>query len=254
VITEPQLVEMLREHAVGISIPSDLAVQATARGRRRRRTHRTALVACALAAMGAAISGLVILHGGGSQPDRLQVAGAGGSAPSPWWQTWPTGRHYGAANKSFLEAIRPRYDGEQSPEQIRVYAAGTTPDGTNFALFTDQRQPHVAQWMQGWFGHPNFGAPSPVSATVEWMWFASPNPAEGSTTASADAIHEWLIVVGRPGTTRIEYSPAGANAVELEVRDGIGVIELARGLPPKTASVRLFDSKGEYSSGRLYAK
>ena len=233
----------------------DLYATAVQLGRRRRSTRRAA-TAGGVAISVAAIAGIgvVVANGtAGSGHHRLHVAGHGDGAQQvvadPWWGSWTTDRYYGDVSAAYLAAARPTYDVNAGPERIRVFAAGTMPDGTQWAMFTDETSPHVMQWLQGWGDHPNFGESS-GKAEPDLMWTSWSVPTHASQDGSPN-LEEWLIVVGRPGTTAIDYSPDGNTWQPLDVEHGIGVMKVTTptGFPPAAAKVRMTDASGVYATG-----
>ncbi|HEX3707215.1 MAG TPA: hypothetical protein VHV76_11345, partial [Mycobacteriales bacterium] len=195
---------------------ADLHLTAVQRGHRRRTARRLATTG-AVALSVAAIAGLGVVvagnTGGGGEHVIRTATGTGTGqqqvVADPWWQTWTVGRHNGAVDPRFLAAAQPKYSADSTPEKIQAYAAGTTADGTQWAMLTDQSNPHVMQWLQGWDGAPDFGESSQtVTPDVTWTsWSIPTRDAHDGTTDN----QEWLIVVGRPGTTSIDYSPDGTT-------------------------------------------
>jgi hypothetical protein len=232
---------------------ADLPATTLRQGRRRRRARRAATAGGAILSV-AAITGVGLVAADNIGSGRSLQPAAHGDATqhvvaNPWWQTWTMDRYNGGITPAFLHAARPTYDVAKGPERIKVYAAGTLPDGVQWAMFTDETSPHVLQWLQGTDNHPNFGE-SPGAARPEMTWTSR---ALGTQVWEHDPSHPegWLIVVGRPGTTSIEYSPDGVTWRSLEVENGIGLMKVktSTGFPPATAKVRLTDASGVYATG-----
>ncbi|HWA66201.1 MAG TPA: hypothetical protein VG899_07515 [Mycobacteriales bacterium] len=218
---------------------------------RRRRTVRRATAAGGAVLTVAAVAGIGVVvagdTGGGSSAVVTPLAGDS-TAAAPWWQTWQADRHDGPVDQTFLDAANHSYEATSGGGPIDVYATGTTPDGTDWVMFTDSTQPDVVQWLQGWDGAPDFGTSTgDVVPAMTWSSFATPTRA-GHDMVGGDVPH-WLVVVGRPGTTEIDYSPDGTSWTALPLQDGVGVIKIADGYPPATALVRLSDATGVYATG-----
>ena len=224
-----------------------------ARLRRRRRAGQVAgacvLVAGAVAAA-AAVPGWVTTarpsrviapaQGATSATSSPSAAPSPSSAAPPWWQTWPTGRTFGTAPSArFLAQADPG-------AAIRVYADGTLPDGEEFAMYLDPADGHAVQYIQGWGSNPDFGsgATSPAPHLNDYIIQLATTSAthSGGTDNST-----WAIVIGRPGTTRIEYSIGGGRWQPMQLRQGIGVLLRASGQPAQLVALRLYDSHGEYA-------
>ena len=226
-----------------------LYADAVRRGRRHRAVRRTATASSAVLAVAAIAAGAVQLSGS----DGTQTVSPSDSAQqvvtSPWWQTWTPNRLDGGLSQAFLTAARPTYDVNAGPEPITVYAGGTLPDGTQWVMFTDPTNRHVMQWLQGWNDSPDFGE-STQKVTPDVSWTSWTIPTRASQDGSPN-LQEWLIVVGRPGTTSIEYSPDGTTWQPVDVEHGIGVMKVATptGFPPATAKVRMSDDSGVYATG-----
>ena len=245
----------LRDAAADAAPIADLHLTAVQLGRRRRLVRRLATTgSVALSVAVIAGVGVVVADSTGSGGHHVLQPTSQRSAPQqvvadPWWQTWTVGRHNGAVDPHFIAQAAPTYDTSAGPERIKVWAAGTTPDGTEWAMFSDESSPHVMQWLQGWDGDPDFGESDQVVAPERtWTSWSIPTRAAHDGVPN---IEEWLIVVGRPGTTSIDYSPDGSTWQPLLTRDGIAVIKLttATGFPPAGARVRLSDAGGSYAVG-----
>ncbi|HVY10770.1 MAG TPA: hypothetical protein VHB18_11580 [Mycobacteriales bacterium] len=246
----------LRDAAEQAAPIADLHLTAIRRGRQRRAVRRATATGGVVLTV-AAIAGVGILvtnNTGGAGHHVLQPASGGGNGQQqvvadPWWQTWTVGRHDGAVDPHFLAAAAPTYDTASGPEKIKVWAAGTTGDGTQWALYSDESSPHVMQWLQGWDGSPDFGE-SDQKVVPDLSWTSWTIPTRDSHDGVPN-ITEWLIVVGRPGTTSIDYSTDGTTWQPMNVQDGIAVMKLttATGFPPAAAKVRMADAKGVYATG-----
>jgi hypothetical protein len=236
----------LAEEATEVSDLHRVAVQ---RGRHRRSVRRAAAAGGAVLSVAALAGAAVVIAnntGGGSSAVITPLA-SDTSAAAPWWQTWTIGRHNGPLDPQFLAAAAPTYDGDTAPEPIDAYAGGTMPDGTQWVMFTDPHDGHVMQWLQGWNGAPDFGeSTQTVTPDVTWTSWAI-----GTLAAHNNYLNDgrWVIVVGRPGTTSIDYSPDGSAWQPMTVEDGIGYLKTEDGFPPATAEVRLSDANGIYATG-----
>ncbi|HWC36452.1 MAG TPA: hypothetical protein VG650_16720 [Mycobacteriales bacterium] len=232
----------------------DLHATALQRGRRRRTTRRIATAGCVVVSVSAIIAtGVAVSNGtGGGRHHNLHVAGQGDGTQQvvadPWWDTWSTDRYDGHVDPAFLQAIRPTYDTSKGPEKITVYAAGTTSDGNQWAMTTDPTEGHRIEWWQGRNNRPLVGeVPPEVDAGQTWTsWSMPTESAENGSSGN----QQWLIVVGRPGTTDIDFSPDGATWRPLETHNGIAVTFFADGFPPASARVRLSDASGVYATGK----
>jgi hypothetical protein len=232
---------------------ADLHVTAVQRGRRRRTVRRVATTG-GVALSVAAIVGVGVVVAGNTGGGGNHVVQVGNRGPGvqrvvadPWWQTWTTDRHFGTIDPAFLTAARPTYDGDGGPQPITVYAAGTMTDGTQWVMFTDPHDGHIMQWLQGWDNNPNFGeSTQTVTPEVTWTSWSIGNLAahNGGTNNQ-----QWLIVVGQPGTTSIDYSADGTTWQPMDVRQGIGVVKITDGFPPATSKVRLSNASGIYAVG-----
>jgi hypothetical protein len=242
----------LRETAEQVAPLTGLYESAVRRGKRRRIARRTAATGAAVLSVAAiTTTGVVIAdhtgHGGSHRV--IGPAGSGGQqvVADPWWDTWPTDRYYNHIDLAFLQAARPTYDPSGGPEKIKVYAAGTTTDGSQWVMYTDPTEGHKIEWLQGRNNKPVEGeVPDNVDAGLTFTTWSFPTQsAEDGTSGN----QQWMIVVGRPGTTEIDFSPDGATWQPLDTRNGIAVLFLPNGFPPATARVRLFDANGVYATG-----
>jgi hypothetical protein len=243
----------LRTDADTVAPIDDLLDRATRRGRRKLLARRAGIVVVGVAMAGVVASGSLLIANrigaGGQQVVRPAAGGGTTASGQPWWQTWTTGRHDGPLDRTFLTNARPTYDGTQGPEPIKVWATGTEPDGTDWVMFTDPHDGHRIQWLQGWNGQPDYGEGMPdAKPGMTWTSFSSPTLAAHDSDAVTD---QWLIVVGKPGTTSIEYAADGVDYTPLTVHDGIAVLRTT-GFAPATAKVRLSDSTGVYATGTPY--
>jgi hypothetical protein len=222
------------------------------RGRRRQTVRRATAASGAILTV-AAVAGVGVVvadnTGGGSSQKVVPADDQDQAAPQPWWQTWTTDRYDGGIDQAFLTAARPIYDPASTPEDISVYAAGTTPDGSQWVMFTDPHDGHVMQWVQGWDDAPDFGeSTGPATPDITWTSWTTPTLAAHN---SINDTQQWLIVVGRPGTTEIDYSPDGTSWQPMDVENGIAVMKIttSTGFPPADSQVRLSDADGVYATG-----
>lgn len=253
---EDRLRNGLHDAADGVAPIPDLPDAAIQRGRRRRTVRRVTTaggVVLSVAAIGT--TGAVVANNtGGGSSHKLGVGshnvGTQHVVADPWWDTWTTDRYYGRVDPAFLAAARPIYDRAAGPEKISVYAAGTNPDGLQWVMFTDPHDGYVMQWLEGHNNAPSYGESS-GQVTPDLTWTSWTVPTEATQSNGAATVEEWLIVVGRPGTTTIDYSPDGTTWQPIDVEHGIGVMKVAThtGFPPASAKVRLSDAGGVYATG-----
>jgi hypothetical protein len=244
----------LHDEAQRVDPITDLLSSSVALGRRKQRVRRASLVSGSAVALAAVVGGGIAVANL-SPDDRASVTpGTTGGSPSgsdatPWWDTWPGTRHYGPIDKPFVASARPQYDGEQQPEQIDVWATGTMPDGTDWVMFTSPTTGHALQRVQGWNGEKDYADGQDVATPdMTWTSWTSPTLAAHNDYRTEQ---EWLIVVGRPGTTAISYAADGTTFTAMDVRDGIGVMKID-GYIPQTAKVQLADASGVYATGTPY--
>lgn len=253
--TEDLIRSGLRDAAEQVASIPDLPETAVRRGRHRRHARRVATAGGIVLSVAAiAGGGVAIAHNtGGGGHHNVPSLGRGGQTQQvvadPWWDTWTTDRYYGGVSRAYLSNARPTYNVADGPDTITVYAAGTTADGTQWVMFTDPREGHVMQWLQGWGNQPNYGESSGTT-TPYTTWTSWSIPTHAAQDGSGN-VEEWLIVVGKPGTTAIDYSPDGTSWQPLQVEHGIGVMKVttATGFPPASAKVRLSDASGVYATG-----
>lgn len=223
-----------------------------AKGQRKQRLRRTAAVVGTVGAMGIVGGGAVVVANlGADNSQTLKVhPGSDGTSSEPgtaWWQTWTTDRHDGPVDQTFLDNARPDYGEGAGPEAIKVWASGSESDGTDWVMFTSASTGHKVQWLQGWDGSPDYGEGAGTEDPgLTWSSFSTPTKAAHD---SATDLQQWLIIVGRPGTKEIDYSPDGQDWTALEVHEGIAVYKVPGGFPPATAKVRLGDENGLYATG-----
>lgn len=240
----------LRDAADQVAAIPYLSDTAIARGRRRRATRRAATaggIVVSIAAITA--TGFVVANNAGGSghhgfgPASHNV-GTQHVIADPWWQTWTPGRHDGPVDPRFAEALG---------RSAVVYAAGTTPDGTDWAMYTypqDGSGGHRVAWQQGWDGQPDFGdVPDEFEPGMTWASWSTPTRSAHDNTSGNQ---QWLIVVGRPGTTAVDYSADGVTWQPLDVVQGIAVMKVttATGFPPASARIRLSDASGVYATGK----
>jgi hypothetical protein len=248
---EELLRQQLHSEADAVSPIDGLLETSTRLGRRKQLGRRTAVTASGIAAAAIVVAGSVVVadSGGGTTAKVTPATGGPSTAASdssPWWQSWTTDRHFGPADQTFLTNARPTYDVSAGPEPITVWATGSEPDGTDWAMFTDPHDGHVIQWLQGWNGQPDFGdSTQNTTPGIDWTSFASPTLAAHNDYQLSQ---EWLIVVGKPGTTEVQYSADGTDFTPLDVQDGIAVVKID-GSIPGAARVQLSDANGVYATG-----
>ena len=245
----------MREAADEVTPITGLHDAAVLRGRRRRAARRVATAGgVALSIVAITATGVLVADNTGGSGHQVQPAGHRPSTQhliaDPWWDTWTTDRYYGHVDAAFLTAARPTYNEKAGPDKVTVYAAGTNPDGMQWVMFTDPRNGHVMQWLEGHNNAPNYGESS-GQVTPDATWTSWTVPTEASQAGSGTKVEEWLIVVGRPGTTGIDYSPDGTTWQALTVDNGIAVMKVttSTGFPPATAKVRMTDANGVYATG-----
>jgi hypothetical protein len=240
--------DVLSEEAEAQPEPTDLAARSMRQGRQIRRRRQVGFSAAAAASVVAIVGGsIAIADSVAGHPARTQtvISAAGQPGSGPWWQTWKTDRVYGAKPGAPFFATLARGDSV-------TYASGTTPDGSDFALYLDANdgEPHAANWSQGWNDAADFGTSSQKDAPdADYLAFESPT----SETAGPDsdgAHTQWLIVAAAPGTTSASYSADGTTWTSMDVQDGIAVLKLP-GIAPHSAHIRLTDASGQYEDGPL---
>jgi hypothetical protein len=247
--------------------PSELTARSMVMGRRLRQRRRVGMASVAIASVGVIVGGSLAVSDAVGNHDhtsqKVIVPAAGGSPKAhakprartragadstPWWQSWPTDRVYGD---------RPGAAYLTDPGTSTVYASGTLPDGTDFIVEYDSKtdQHHVPDFTQGWNGVPDFGEAVGEGPTAgpdaEFLSLESPTLATGGPGASAgSATSQWLVVVGRQGTTAASYSADGVTWQPMDVQNGIAVLKLPA-LAPTTAELELSDASGQYVDGPL---
>jgi hypothetical protein len=113
-------------------------------------------------------------------------------------------------------------------------------------MYTDPHDGNVIQYLQGWDGQPDYGeSPQKEQPDLTWDSFMSPTKAAHDDYTMTS---QYMIIVGRPGTTSIKYAPNGTDFTDLTVHDGIAVVPLDN-FPPATAKVQLADANGVYATG-----
>lgn len=247
---EDTLRSSLHNDADQVAVIPDLLETTIARGTRKQRVRRGAAVVGAVTAIGVVSAGAVIVADRGPSGTQTVKPAAGGPSAGlpavPWWDTWTPNRHNGPVNQTFLTNVRPTYGTETQPENIKVWATGSFADGTDYAMFTSPTTGHQIEWFQGWNGTPDFGESTQTTTPgISWSSFATPTLAAHN---NYQLHQEWLIVVGGPGTTGIEYARDGSDFAPMTMQDGIGVLKID-GYIPLSAKVELSDANGVYASG-----
>ena len=233
--------------------PTDLYQRAVADGIGLRRRRRAGQVAGSLIVAGAAATAVIVAAGWvvGSHrahgPASPQAPLSGTASPSssssptmPWWQTWPTGRSYGTSpSTAFLAALDPG-------AHVQVYADGTLPDGEEFAMYLDPPTGHAVQYGQGWGNSPDF-ASGQTSADPQMNDYIIQLASTAANRSGGSDNSTWAIVIGRPGTTAIDYSIDGGPWRPMHVSNGIGVLARTSGQPSRMVALRLIDASGQYA-------
>jgi hypothetical protein len=233
--------------------PAGLYQRAVTDGIGLRRRRRAGQIAGSLILAGAAASAVILASGSvvGSHrahgPATPQAPLSGTASPSsrssataPWWQTWPTGRSYGnPPSPAFLAALDPGAD-------VQVYADGTLPDGEEFAMYLDPATGYAVQYGQGWGNSPDY-ATGQTSADPQLHDYIIQLASTAAARGSGNDNSSWAIVIGRPGTTAIDYSIDGSPWHPMQVRNGIGVLARASGQPSRMVALRLIDASGQYA-------
>lgn len=228
---------------------ADLSARSMSAGRQIRRRRKVGLSAVAVASAVAIVTGSLAIAGAlPGQAGKAQTVFGPASQPGsgPWWQTWKADRVYGQKPAApFFATLAPG-------DTVTTYVSGTTPDGTEFALYLDAGigEPHVAQWAEGSNGNANFGDSSQkVAPDATYLAFESPT-ADTVSREVTGARTQWLIVAGEPDTTSASYSADGTTWQSMDVQDGIAVLELP-GIAPRGAQLRLSDADGQYADGAV---
>jgi hypothetical protein len=243
----------LRAEADSVTPIDDLLQSAIARGRRKQRWRRAGVAAASagtaavIAAAAVAVSSLgtgrtqvLTAAPGGATSRNLSSAG---TPARPWWKAWPTGRHDGKVDSAFTANVQ-----STEPKRVHDFATGTLPDGTDWELYTIGRGT-VANWVQGWNGSPDYGeAARSAQPGMTWTSFSTPTLAAHRST-NPRFNQQWLIIVGKPGTTAIEYASDGKHWKSVPVVDGIGIVKIRHGFAPAGSLVRLSDANGVYATG-----
>lgn len=249
---EDLLRQDLHNQADAVSPIDDLLETSTTLGRRKQRGHRLVIGGSALAAAAVVVGGsLVVADAGSGHSAQVKIGPASGgptqsAAPAPvWWQSWPQGRHFGPVDDQFLTNARPTYDTAKGPEKITVWATGSEPDGSDWVMFTDPADGHRLERLQGWNGQPDYGDGEDVADHATWFSWTAPTL---DSHNDANSTSQFMIIVGKPGTTSISYAANGTDFTDLEVNDGIAVVRLPT-FPPAAAVVKLSDADGVYATG-----
>lgn len=233
--------------------PAGLYQRAVADGIGLRRRRRAGQIAGSLILAGAAVTAVILAPGwvvGGHRahgPATPQAPLSGTASPSSsssptaaWWQTWPTGRSYGTPPSSaFVAALDPG-------AAVQVYADGTLPDGEEFAMYLDPATGHAVQYAQGWGNSPDY-ATGQTSADPQMNDYVIQLASTAAARGSGHDNSTWAIVIGRPGTTAIDYSIDGGAWQPMRVSNGIGVLARASGQPSRMVALRLIDASGQYA-------
>jgi hypothetical protein len=244
----------LHDEANAVAPIDGLLEASTQLGRRKQRGRRLAVVGSSVAAAAIVVGGSLVIgsSGGGTHTLKItpEATGAGHHAKAaadvtPWWQTWTKDRHFGPVNQTFLTNARPTYDTAKGPEPITVWASGSEADGTDWVMFTDPHDGHQIQYYQGWNGSPDFGeSPQVEQPDITWQSFTSPTLDSHNYASNTS---QFMIIVGKPGTTSIKFAPDGTTFVDEPVQDGISVVKLPD-FPAKTAKVQLATADGVYAT------
>jgi hypothetical protein len=225
---------------------ADLHRVAVQRGRRRRSVRRaTAAGSAVLSVAAVAGVGVVVADNAGGDHRVVQTGDSGTQKviADPWWEAWPQNRHDGPVDSTFDNYVITHTQAESVVPIL--YAAGTEPDGTDWAMYLADHDQLF--WMQGWNGQPDYGQEPPgADPGMTWTSWTTPTRAAHDSDTNDQ---QWLIIVGRPGTTQIAYSADGTTWTPLDVQDGIAVTLIEHGFPPATAQVRLSDASGVYAQG-----
>ncbi|HVT20324.1 MAG TPA: hypothetical protein VHE57_02895 [Mycobacteriales bacterium] len=248
--------ERLHQAAEQIPPIADLPASAVEQGRRRRALRRAAVmggVAMAVAVSGGAVA---LVHNGGGSRSVIRVSTAppthcpndGAKGGAPWWDAWADTRQQGRIDSSLVAAAsRYWYGVSKPPEPLCVYAGGTTPDGSTWIMYTASHAPHLMQWLQGLDGLDIDGHYEQTAVPDRtWSAFLAESVAGPHELWQE---HRWLIIVGKPGTTQIDYSDDGSTWRPLQTHDGIAVAYVAQDRPPAASRIRLHDKQGVYAEG-----
>lgn len=246
----------LHSDAASVAPIDNLLEVSTQRGRRKQLRRRTAVAGTGVAAAAIVVAGSLAIAGSGNAGPQQQVNAAHGrstpktatkSAVTPWWTTWSKGRSFGPVDAQFLTAADPVFDTAKGPAPWTVWASGSESDGTDWAVYTTPSEHHAVNFIQGWNGQPDFGdSPQVNQPGLTWMSFESPTLANHNSTGNIWS--QYLIIVGKPGTTSIKYAADGVAFKTEPVHDGITVIKLGN-FPPADAQVQLATKAGVYATG-----
>jgi hypothetical protein len=250
---EDQLRDFFTREADRQPCPTGLYQRAVADGTRLRRRRRAVQIASSVTIAGVAAAVVILAPGWVAGGHRAHVPAtppgplSGSATPSyspspaaPWWKTWTTGRSYGTPpSPAFLAAAAPG-------DHVQVFADGTLPDGEEFVMYLDPATGHAVQYVQGWGNSPDYGtgdtnADPRMNDYIIQLSSTAAVRSVGSDTSS------WAIVIGRPGTTAIDYSINGGPWQPMHVSNGIGVLAHANGQPSDMVTLRLIDTSGQYA-------
>jgi hypothetical protein len=236
----------LRDSAARVEDIPDLYATAVTKGRRRRTVRRGAMVTGSVVAVAGIIAGSLAVAGSGAGTHHVAPADDGQQVVAdPWWQAWTLNRSDGSIDQAFLSTIDPA-----NTASLKIYAGGTTSDGTEWAMATSPVDGHKIEWTEGWDGKAFDGdVPDVVDPGMTWTSWSFMSRATHNDEMYLN--QRWEVVVGQPGTTAIDYSPDGSSWQPVDVHNGIGVLYLANGYPPATAQVRLSNASGVYAQGAV---
>jgi hypothetical protein len=114
-------------------------------------------------------------------------------------------------------------------------------------MYTASHSGSSVQWLQGLDGVSGLGHDSQaVTPDLTWTSFLANSVAKPHEMWQ---VHRWLIVVGKPDTTEIDYSPDGTAWRPLATHNGIAMAYIDEGWPAADAMVRLSNAQGIYAEG-----
>lgn len=239
--------DVLHDDVAALSEPADLAQRSMRLGRRMRHRRQVGLAAAALGSAAVLVGGsLAIADHVGGRPSTVATVSTADQPQTPWWKAWPKGRVYSAAPGAEFVKTPPL-------DTSAIYASGTMPDGTDFALYLDpsESNPHQAQFLQGWNNVVDFGEAAgegpQAGPDATYISLESPTIQAGRDDVGSS---QWLVVVGQPGTTSASYSADGTTWQPMTVDNGIAVLQLP-GIAPRGAEIQLSDAGGQYVDGPL---
>jgi hypothetical protein len=248
-ITDDQLALLIRDLSAGVPAPTDLSSQLSA-GLQRRHRHRRMAFAASTLVLAASISVAAVLisrsPSPGPGPGVVATPVDSGNPAAAQLLGWPT-RGDLAADGAYLtsattaaESASSSNSGTQITHEARALYVGTVPGGRTAAIVQglDGLGNPMVVALSGTAGHTGFHA-------QDGHEFTEPLDSSGLASDISFALARpdapgFALVVGAPGTTRIDLSIAprqhggtfGPQFHDLSLTDGVGAIRLPAGADP----------------------